>query len=73
MANVETSYTINGNIVYLEKDLGKGYKVYAENNSGYGQQKYITHNDKVLFDIYVEADGDECAHIEQFNITFLDE
>lgn len=72
MVNIETRYTINGNVVDFEQDLGKGYKVYTRNDSGCGLQKYITYNNKVLFDIYVEADGDECAHISEFDITLLD-
>lgn len=73
MVNIKTNYTINGNIVFLEKDLGKGYKIYAESCSICSSQKYITCDDKVLFSLYVEADGDECAHISEFDITLLDE
>lgn len=71
MTKLETSFTINGTVVEFEEDLGSGYKVYLENRSDYGITKYIVRDNKVIFSIYAEADGDEMAHISELNINLM--
>lgn len=72
MTKLSRSFTINNNVVEHEKDLGNGYAVYTEIASGYGMTKYIVKNDEVLFSIYAEADGDDMAHISEFDINLME-
>lgn len=71
---VERSFSINGKVVDFIKTLGNGYALYKQADfKGDKMVAYITRDDKVLFEITMEADGDCCAHISLFDVSPMDD
>lgn len=68
MSEVIKSFTIDGKVVEYCGKLGDGFELYARQD--YTQEyRYIVKDGTVWFVIRVDADGDECAHISQFDVV----
>ena len=73
---VEKRLTINGIVVELVKKLGLDYDLLKQGEpyeSGYGERYFIVYDGVVMFEITAVADGDDMAHIEDFDVKLLDE
>lgn len=73
---VEVLKTIDGIVVKEVKKMPMGYTLYkstARIKDGAGELYYIAYDGIVMFEIIVVADGDDMAHIEDFDVKFIDE
>lgn len=73
---VETRLTINGTVVELVKKLGFSYDLLKQVEpyaGGYGERYFIVYDGVVMFEITAVADGDDMAHIEEFDVKLLEE
>lgn len=67
MSKVEKSFTIDGQVVEYCGELGNGFELYAREDR-WQEYRYIVKNGTVWFEICVAAEGDECAHVSQFDV-----
>ena len=67
MSEVVKSFTIDGQVVKYCGKLGKGFELYAREDRTQ-EYRYIVKDGTVWFVICVDADGDECAHVSQFDV-----
>lgn len=73
---VENRLTINGTVVELVKKLGFSYDLLKQvkpYENGYGERYFIVYDGVVMFEITAVADGDDMAHIENFDVKLLEE
>lgn len=73
---VENRLTINGTVVELVKKLGFSYDLLKQvepYKGGYGERYFIVYDGVVMFEITAIADGDDMAHIEDFDVKLLEE
>lgn len=73
---VEKRLTINGTVVELVKKLGLDYDLFRQvepYKDNYGERYYIAYDGVVMFEITAVADGDDMAHIEEFDVKLLEE
>lgn len=73
---VKKGLVIDGVVVELLKELGAGYELYEsseEIEGGYGKRYYIAYNGVVMFELTAVADGDDMAHIDEFNVRLIGE
>lgn len=73
---VEKLLTIDGVVVEEVKKMPMGYTLYKSTSrieAGAGALYYIAYDGIVMFEITAIADGDDMAHIESFDVKYIDE